>query len=56
MPRSGCSALQGVNPNNNNKNLRRLFTDFLISSKMMKNNLVEDVRDMQTQLKAWEKR
>ena len=33
----------------------RLFIDFLISSKMMKNNLIEDLRAMQTQSKTWAK-
>ena len=33
----------------------RLFIDFLISSKMMKNSLIEDLRTMQTQSKAWAK-
>ena len=33
----------------------RLFIDFLISSKMMKNILIEDLRAMQAQSKAWAK-
>ena len=32
-----------------------LFIDFLISLKMMKNNLIEDIRATQTQSKAWAK-
>ena len=36
-------------------NSLRLFIDFLISSKIMKNNPIEDLRAMQTQSKAWAK-